>query len=267
MGELRRDEEWARQMMQAELGSPVVQHDDGSQPAMHDLTIELGDGTPAAVEITAAVDGESVALWKLINDGDGRWQVSSLRGGWLVAVTPNARAKAILRQLPALLGTMEERGATVLDLRRRREAGTDLEETARGIGVTHARQSATSYPGSIYLTVDLPSQRVGGLVPTTGRALSDWLVAFLASPQRADVRAKLMRSDADQRHAFILVPGFTPAPFAVVDLLMRDDAPLPLVAPDLPAEVTHVWAASTWSTGHGVRWSPGAGWKTFSKAV
>ena len=38
--ELRPDEEWARQMIEHDLGVPVVQHDDGSTESAHDLTIQ-----------------------------------------------------------------------------------------------------------------------------------------------------------------------------------------------------------------------------------
>jgi hypothetical protein len=64
---------------------------------------------------------------------------------------------------------------------------------------------------------------------------------------------------------FVLVPGFTEAPFGVTDLLMRDNAPLPVDAPNLPTEVTHVWVASLWGSGSGFRWDPAGGWSAFAK--
>jgi hypothetical protein len=76
-----------------------------------------------------------------------------------------------------------------------------------------------------------------------------------------------VRSGADERHLFVIVPGFCDAPFAVADLLMQDDPPLPTVAPSLPPEVSHVWAMSTWNAGAGMRWSPEFGWQHFDKRV
>ena len=76
---------------------------------------------------------------------------------------------------------------------------------------------------------------------------------------------KLRRSGASERHAFIFVPGLTPAPWPVPYLVMADPVPLPTIAPDLPWEVTHAWVASTWSTATGLRWSPDVGWRHFLK--
>ncbi len=47
----------------------------------------------------------------------------------------------------------------------------------------------------------------------------------------------------------MLFPGFTTAPFSASDSLIRSDAPLPDVAPNLPDGITDVWLMSTWSTG------------------
>jgi len=46
---------------------------------------------------------------------------------------------------------------------------------------------------------------------------------------------------------------------------MRSDAALPSRAPDLPAEITHLWAVSTWNGGDGMRWAPEVGWRRFSR--
>lgn len=254
-------------MIEATLGVPVTQYDDGSAPGMHDLEIALPGGLPGAVEVTADADSACIELWNLVNGDDERWQVPSLQGGWLVELEPTARAKALLRELPRLLAELEGRGVTRLTTTTyRRTDGDDVEEVARRLGITRAGQSATtSFPGSIYLTIDLPLERTAGMVPVTGDPVVPWLEEFLAGSECADVRAKLLRSGARERHAFVFVPGFTTAPFAVVDLLMRTGAPIPTVAPALPDEVTHVWAASTWSSGHGVRWSPHEGWTAFAK--
>ena len=77
---------------------------------MHDLTILYEDGTQAAVEVTAAADPESISLWKLLNEGEGRWTEPDLAGGWAVSFTPTARAKRILGELPALLQRLEAAG-------------------------------------------------------------------------------------------------------------------------------------------------------------
>ncbi len=255
------EEEWARQMIHHSLGVPVEQHDDGSRPRMHDLDILYTDRPPAAVEVTAAADPASIELWNLMNSGD-RWQVDGLVGGWLVTLDPVARANRLRRELPALLKQLE--GLGISELRPRRHDGT-LEDAAWGLGIRSAFQSDTDYPGSIYITLELPRERSGGWVADTGDALAPWIGEFLEDPEHSDVLEKLARSGATERHAFLYLPGFTTAPFSVSDLLMRDGAPLPGVRPQLPTEVTHAWVVSTWTTGDGFRWSPDGGWMRFAK--
>lgn len=79
------------------------------------------------------------------------------------------------------------------------------------------------------------------------------------------MRNKLAASGAAERHAFVLLPPFSLAPEAAVDVLMQQEPALPSISAALPSEITHVWIASTWSFGHGMRWSPGQGWSLFSK--
>ncbi len=88
----------------------------------------------------------------------------------------------------------------------------------------------------------------------------------MLEPHQSDVLGKLARSGAPERHAFILVPGFSLAPFGVVDMLWRaEDDVVPTMSPDLPDEVTHVWLMAFWSIGSGLRWSPARGWERFER--
>ncbi len=100
-------------MMSHALGLPVVQHDDGSSEGMHDLEV-LYDGETAAVEVTSAADGESIALWNLMNGRNERWVVDELQGGWMVSLEPSARAKRLKTELPRLLRELEISGLTEL---------------------------------------------------------------------------------------------------------------------------------------------------------
>ena len=245
------------------LDVPVAQHDEGSKPGMHDLDVLYPDRPAAAVEVTAAADGESIALWKLMNGRSERWQVNELAGGWRVSVMPAARAKRLRKELPTLLLRLEQTGIRELHVG---EGGAGLvEETAYELGVVKASQGGTEFPGSIYISLDLPPERTGGWVADTGNALAEWLGTFLGEPRQEDVRRKLARSGAAETHAFVLVPALSLAPFTVIDLLIRDDAPLPMIDPRLPIEVTDVWAVSSWSSGVGFRWSQTGGWWRFDK--
>lgn len=260
---VRWEEKLAVGCIVAELGVDVDVHDDGSAPSMHDLNVLYPYRAPGAVEVTAAADPESIALGKLVYDGE-RWILPEIAGGWAGVLHPSARMKDLRTQLPALLQTLESQGIQSAQPEVWWEPGP-FDDALRALGVLHLFQGGTDYPGSVYLRIEQGLERTAGAVPTDGRPLLEWLADWLARPDKADNLAKLAASGADERHLFLIVPVFAEAPCAVADLLMRDGAPLPDADPDLPPEVTHVWVVSTWDSGAGMRWAPDAGWSRFDK--
>jgi hypothetical protein len=258
----RPEEEWARQMVQAALGVPVVHHDDGSEPGMFDLLVHLSENRRAAVEVTAAADPDCTALWKLMNGDDDRWVEDDLQGGWMVGLIPKARAKRVRAELPDLLRLLEREN--VPGLRHPRPHRSEIEALAADLGVATLFQSATTdFPGSIYVTIEEDLDHRGGWVDDSPISFVEWVSTFLASAELADVRRKLAASGHAERHAFLLVPGFTTAPFGVANLLMGHGTPIE--PPSLPDEITHVWLASTWTVGTGWRWDTESGWQPFDK--
>jgi hypothetical protein len=265
MKPLSDEEAWARDCIGEALpGCTVNQHDYGSEPSMYDLTITYPNGRIGAVEVTTAVDAQPLALWKLIRRLGKPWIEPTLAGGWLVHVKPSARAKNLAHQLPGLLRNLEgnSRRAVSGD-----QASTDHATAIAGqLGIVQAQQVPTERPGSIYvMPPERPLEQMGGCSPFTGDPLARWLSEWVSTPSRTDNVRKLKRSGAPERHLFILVSGFDSGSFAVSDLLIAPDAPLPTIPPTLPAEITHVWAASTWDSGDGFRWSTDAGWERFVK--
>jgi hypothetical protein len=256
----RLDERWAARLMTAQLGVPVTVHDDGRQESMYDLTIQYSDRSPGAVEVTSVTDGPSIALWKLINPPRKRWCEPDLAGGWGVALAPAANAKLIKRQLPQILANLEAQGIRELRPQPRRDP-----LHLRELGIRHLFQADTKFPGSIYPTIDLPGEQSGGAVPDHTNALAEWMSSWISDPIRADNLRKLAASGADERHLFVIFRGFSGAPFQVADALMRDEARPPEMDPDLPPELTHLWAVSLWNMGHGFRWAPDTGWTRFDK--
>jgi hypothetical protein len=266
MKELGGEELWAQACIQQALPDcRVAQHDDGSLPGMYDLKITCADGSIGAVEVTAAADAEQIELWKLVGGKGKRWIEPSLVGGWLVRVLPSTRARKLHKQLPDLLEELEHEGVSVV--RGGRTSADRFRASAGKLGVAEARQGPTAHPGSIYVMIDQPLKQIAGFVPDTGDPLAAWLSEWLAEPSQHDNIRKLGRSDAGAKHVFVLVPGFTPAPFAVIYLLIESGAPLPTVPPVLPSGITHVWAMSMWGSGDGFRWSPDDGWVRFVKVT
>lgn len=239
--------------------------DDGSRPGIHDLEIQYPDRPAGAVEVTAAADAESIELWKIVNEREGRLLIDGLAGGWMVHLSPYARGRRVLAELPDLLLKMEAEGIS-----RQAVLMGDFgrfEDTISDLGITGLMWGDTDYPGSIYMTIDLPPERSGGAVGWSGNPLAVWLGNWIREPAQAHNLEKLTNSGADERHFFIVLPGFTTAPFPVSYLLSSEEPPLPHVAPDLPPEVTHVWTMSTWNVGIGMRWSPTEEWKGFDKLL
>jgi hypothetical protein len=249
-------------MMEAALGVPVVQHDDGSRSSMYDLAVLYADAQPGAAEVVAAADGESIALWNLINPG-GRWIVPGLAGGWSVHVEMSARGRRIRRELPALLSVLESNGIASLDTSR---GDGPFHALARDLKVARARRGDTDYPGSVYPNIAYPFDRLAGFSDDDGQGFVDWLVKFLWSEANADVRGKLTSSGALLRHAFVFVADFA-TPFAVTDHLFRGDATIPRSRPTLPDAITDAWVASSWASGNGFHWSDATGWTTFAKDI
>lgn len=247
--------------MSAELGVPVALYDDGRRESMYDLTIRYPDRPPGAVEVTSVTDGASVALWKRINPPLERWCEPRLGGGWSVGVTPTANGKRIKKQLPDILARLEAAGIREARPRQHHDPLRLWE-----LGIRHLHQApGTEFPGSIYPTLALPHEQTGGVVPHHTNALADWLAGWISDPTRADNLRKLSASGADERHLFVIFRGFSGAPFQVADALMRDESQPPDVGPDLPPEITHLWAVSLWNMGHGFRWAPDTGWTRFNK--
>jgi hypothetical protein len=266
MSQLRSEEAWVKACIERALPNVTVdQHDDGSQPSMYDLKITYQNGATAAVEITAAMDEQQIRVRMSTRGRGQRWQEPSLAGGWIVTVSASSVPKDFNRQLTGLLGDLE--AASLVAVRGDRSSSNQLVARAGALGVMEATQWQTAYPGSIYVMPERPLDLSANYAPSTGDELANWLGPWVADPKRSDNLRKLANSGTSEGHLFILVPSFSLAPGTVDNLLIEPGAPLPEVAPQLPPEVTHIWAMSTWDSGDGFRWSAGEGWTRFTKVT
>ena len=261
MTRIRAEEEWARRIISGALEAEVQIHDTGASPSMYDLEITYADGSRAAAEVVAAADSESISLWRVMRKGSpGRWQVDGLIGGWSASLDPGARGRRVLAELPGICRRLED--FRVTDIRASPDASYEL---AQSLGIRSLWQAGTDFPGSIYVIVEQPPDRTGGMVPENVDPLAQWLVEFLDDDDRRDVRSKLVGSGLGERHAIVFVPSLSTAPYPVMDLLFRNDAPTVGAAPRLPEEITDVWAFSSWTSGLAFHWSPTAGWAAYPK--
>jgi hypothetical protein len=137
----------------------------------------------------------------------------------MVTVTPRCRAKRWQKELPDLLRSLERATGPA-----EREQAT---EGLYGLGVVSACRGGTDFQGSIDVTLERDANLTGGLVARTGNCLVTWLNSWMSEePQRHNLE-KLRAARHAERHLFLLLPGFTTAPFSASDLFMRPNAPLP----------------------------------------
>lgn len=263
---LRRDEAWAAACLEAALpGVEVRQYDDNSREAMHDLDIVRGETLVGACEVTTAADGQLIGLWNEVNGARERHIEPGLQGGWMLSLKPACRRKKLMAGMRPFLEDLEAREIT--------QAGwygehPEVEGAMDALGIDHVFQSAsTSYPGSVYFTIRLPSDKDGGVVPETGDSLCEWLEAWVADPARSRKVEKLMKSEAPEKHLFVILPSFSEAPFVAFDPLMRNDGPLPTKSLELPDGLTHLWVMSMWSDGDLFAWETANGWTRHEKVA
>ncbi len=263
----RGEEVWAAEMIERTLSGVVAtHHDDGSEDGMCDMLLRQEGTAFAAVEVVAAADSDSIEYWNAAHKDGGRRIIPGIAGGWLITGTPATRVSRLLKELPNFLKLLEDTGMRRVG----RWSGVQdayVDAMAAELGIVRADQSATDFPGSVYLMLERPHVRSGGVRPTSGEPLRIWLEEYLAGDKCADVRTKLVTTERSQHHVFVYLPMMNIAPFGAYDVLCQHVAPLPTQAPALPEEITHVWAASTLTIGEGLRWDPAAGWLRFPKFV
>lgn len=248
-------EEWARRIVEKEVGRTVVINDDGSAPSMYDLRVGPPDAPEVAIECIGAVDPIYTETWN-IGPAKGPLKLS-LEGDWNLTIAPTASLKAIKQRTEPLLQELESQGTQNLhvDYWLKRDDETLFEEF-ESLGITGASCYRTPGTGEVHL--GLPG--IGGIVDDRGDALPGWMGEFLRDPTRQDVLLKLQRSGALELHAFVLV-SFASATWPVESYLTGEFNHLPSQAPDLPLPVTEVWIVSTIAR-RGVRWD-GTTWRLF----
>jgi hypothetical protein len=248
-------EEWARRIVEKELGRTVVINDDGSAPSMYDLRVGPPDAPEVAIECVGAVDQTYTETWN-VGPAKGSLQLS-ISGDWIVEIAPAARVKTVKQHLEQLLQGLEARGIYKVDVDWELEWNDPvLFNNLNSINITHASCYTQQGTGKVYLT--MPGN--GGAVDEHGIAVPGWVGEFLRDSARQDVLSKLERSGAPHRHAFLIVT-FTGATWAVESYLSGNLEHLPSHAPDLPVPVTGVWVVSRMGQ-RGLRWDEDT-WKLF----
>ena len=241
-------EEWARRIIQKELGQTVSINDDGSTPGMYDLRIGPPDMPDVAIECVGAVDSTRVETW---NIGPARGPLSlGVQGNWIVEIAATARVKTILQNLQRLLQELESRGVHDLNVDHWfRRSDALLFDKCESLGITHAFCYQMEGSGEVHLT--MPG--TGGVVDQHGSGVPRWLGEFLRDPVRGDVLSKLKRSRAKASQAFVIA-DLGGVPWSIESYLTGDLNHIPSQTPDLPPPVTGAWVVSSFGQ-KGLYWN------------
>lgn len=197
---VRKEEEWARLVIERHLGRTVNKNDDGSRNSMYDLRIGSPESPEFAIECVQNTCTDSVRVWKK-GPAKGSHQLDT-KGNWVVELSESCRVERLLARLGPLLATLHTAGCLHADMEPTMERaifGTTKE--LAGLGVTEVDCYDRDGNGSVYFSMAAP----GGMVDPTGADLANWLTKFLASEKCADVRYKLEISGATNRHVCIVL--------------------------------------------------------------
>ena len=248
-------EEWARRIIENELGRSVALNDDNSTAGMYDLRIGASDTPEIAIECVGAVDPILTETW---NVGPAKGPLDlPIPGDWTVIISPGAWVKVLQQEIGSLLQELEMLG--LYDVRvdhwlKRREMW--LFDVLEVLGIESAYCNKLEGNGKVHLTMS----GTGGAVDEAGSAVPGWISDFLCAPARSDVLEKLRRSGAKSCHVFVPV-SFGGAPWPVESYLTGDIDKLPLQQPDLPIPVNEVWIVHGFGQ-RGLRWN-GEVWRSF----
>lgn len=238
-------------------GERVELIDDGQRDSMPDIMVDFG-GRVAYVEVVMDADPAALEIANLLRTRRFSMNAPSLAKTWWLGLGPSANLKRIEAEAPAWLAELEDIGYTVPAL-------TEIEFLADvpppllrliTLGVAEIATGAPARSGEH--AVRLLARGTGGY-PEDGwegflAAVSD----LIRAPQLADVRSKLIRTNAAERHAFV---GTTEtSDWALNYSLAMERASVPDRAPSLPEEITHLWLWGRVPFGRVLYWSPDRSW-------
>lgn len=262
---MRPEEQFAAACVEAAVPDVVVlHHDNEKRTSAHDFDLMSGSEIVGAMEVTSAPDGEAIAVGRELAKG-GPLTVPGLAANWMVRVRPvdprgvRSRMALLRSQVGGILIEFQMRGIDRFDSDRYIQyAG--LADEARRLGIRDIFVLKQQGVGRVYFEPWYPIDQIAGFVRPDGNALADWIGEWLRDPLRADNLSKLRRSGLDERHLFVFLPLPPTAPFEVFNVFLNGVPPTR--DPELPGEVTHVWAASDRDR-PGWRWCPAEGWTAF----
>lgn len=239
----RRNERTARHIVSQALGVPVERFEDGRAPSQVDAVIRYIDGRTAALEVVADHEDAFNAQWDALSRIGHRVPVPGTGRAWSARLSRRAKVRDVARNLPGIVAQLNDRP----------DASEACDRLDR-LGVTRLEPlgaDTSRPPGYVYLH----PEGWGGVAGTV-EEVSAFVERVLVD--QADVPSKLAAHPADEGHAFIWTT--IGSDYGVQFALENREQPLPTRGPGLPAEVTHVWVAGSFSSQGALAWFPDRGW-------
>lgn len=248
-------------------GVPVIVQDDGSRAGMADLRVEYPDRPAGYVEVwTDMEEGYASTyseLWKPGRQLPREVPIDRSHRDWFVTISGAAQLRILERELVAHITALEAIDTTFETVAERDALGRHPSPVVSRLVELGVVRLASRPASAEYGLTRLYLSGISGPALVDWRPVLDWISQTLTSTRLADVRAKLARTAALERHAFIGVT-FT-SPGEVYFSLSRDECTLPPEPPHLPAEITHLWLMQAPSLGRCLAWIPDRGWLDVSK--
>lgn len=210
-----------------EFRPPEVQS--GSEGPRHDFDLRLPGGDVAAVEATAHRDEGLAEIVGTIRSRGRVVEAETCDHGWALRLDRGARVKKAHEEADRYLARLEDAGVESF---RRRDAvlDGDVRPVVEDLGVVSGRRLSRSEDPEIHL-----QSPTGG-----GSWVHHEIVLDALEPEVRERgnRRKLAETGAAERHLFVLLHHYEAA-----SVVLPLTSP-PEGRPDLPEEVTHLWAAT-----------------------
>ncbi len=244
-------------------GEVVVLQDDNRTPGLPDIRIEYVGRPVAYVEVATDIDERYAKMWAMTARGEQDRYEPRLSRAWQVSLSgvSDRQRRRRERELVSLLESMEhvdEVYERVTDLRLLPTGNSSTVTTLLRLGVVQIGSRRLRDDETEGHVRYIPIGTSGPLEPDWPTFLA-WLGSFLSSPSREDVRGKLYKTGAEERHVFIGASYSSPG--EVFFALTTDHVGvLPSEPPILPSEITHVWVWNAQSLDRCLVWFPDRGW-------
>ncbi|MBF6238711.1 hypothetical protein IU474_16805 [Nocardia otitidiscaviarum] len=249
----RRDEYAARLIVEANSCYELTAVDHNSGVRLVDYTVAPSGSEPIGVLEVGRNTTESIVRGRqaFLRYASGGYSAPDLHSSWILGCRSDTQFKPLFKRALPILMEIEAADIDQVDFRDSWRAG-GFSQRLREIGVRSASVvSGGQPPARIFVTLTW-----GLAAPIGPKAVVDELEQWLTGESTRDLREKLSADGAAERHAFVWVDASSA--YGAWRAL-REEA-LPILPPQLPPEVTHVWVTNGYA---GWFWSP-LGWSRLS---